>query len=123
MHRATQERKDLVTLYAVGGVDQKIIADIIGICTKTLRKHYRAELDQSLDRANAEICGAVFKQAKAGCLKSQAMWMRKMSADAVRKVEHSGVIANMSLDTPQDPPKTAEDAAKRYKEIMSSLQP
>ena len=50
------------------GTQQAVIADIIGIDAKTLRKHYREELDQSVAQANAVIGGALFNKAKAGAV-------------------------------------------------------
>ena len=52
-HIPTANQREMVQLHATVGTPQAIIADMLGIDDKTLRKHYREELDQSLAKANA----------------------------------------------------------------------
>jgi len=53
-----------------------LIAQIIGIGAKTLRKHYRAELDLSTAKANATVGGALFNKAKGGDTAAMIFWMK-----------------------------------------------
>jgi hypothetical protein len=66
----------MVQLHATVGTPQAIIADMLGIDDKTLRKHYREELDQSLSKANAQIGGALFNKAKGGDTAAMIFWMK-----------------------------------------------
>mgnify|MGYP006093489037 FL=1 len=48
------------------GRPQEGIAAILGIDVKTLRKHYRVELDTAAEKANAKVSGALYNKAIAG---------------------------------------------------------
>jgi hypothetical protein len=58
------------------GVRQEDIATIIGCDPKTLRKHFRDELDRGMAEANAEIAGCLFKAAKGGNVAAQIFWLK-----------------------------------------------
>ena len=75
-HYPTDAQRQLVQLHATIGTQQAVIADIIGIDAKTLRKHYREELDQSMAKANAQIGGALFNKAKGGDTAAMIFWMK-----------------------------------------------
>jgi len=44
-HYPTDAQRQLVALHTTMGTTQDVLADILGIDKKTLRKHYREELD------------------------------------------------------------------------------
>ena len=75
-HRPTDAQRKLVQLHATIGTPQAVISDIIGIDNKTLAKHYRAELDQALARANASVGGALFNKATKGDTTAMIFWMK-----------------------------------------------
>ena len=75
-HDPTHATRQLVQLHATVGTAQGIIADILGIDDKTLRKHYREELDQAKAKANATIGGALFNKAKGGDTSAMIFWMK-----------------------------------------------
>lgn len=75
-HEPTRATRELVTLHTMVGTTQETIASIIGIDPKTLRKHYRDELDQSKAKANATIGGALFNKAKSGDTTAMIFWMK-----------------------------------------------
>ena len=75
-HEPTRATRELVSLHAMVGTDQRVIADVLGIDAKTLRKWYRAELDNSKAKANATIGGALFNKAKAGDTTAMIFWMK-----------------------------------------------
>ena len=58
------------------GTPQETIASILGIDPKTLRKHYREELDHALAQANATIGGALFNKARNGDIAAQIFWLK-----------------------------------------------
>ena len=96
-HEPTHERRQLVQLHATVGTAQSVIADILGIDDKTLRKHYREELDQSLAKANATIGGALFNKAKGGDTTAMIFWMKTQGRWKERQeVDHTSSDGSMS---------------------------
>jgi len=58
------------------GIPEADIARVIGIDPKTLRKHYRDELDTGHVKANTQIAECLFKTAKAGNVTAQIFWLK-----------------------------------------------
>lgn len=75
-HVPTEAHRQTVQLHATIGTPQETIARVLGIDGKTLRKHYRDELDLATARANATIGGALFNKAKGGDTAAQIFWMK-----------------------------------------------
>lgn len=63
-------------MHTIVGTKQTVLAGIIGIDAKTLRKHYREELNASQAKANATIGGALFNKAKGGDTAAMIFWMK-----------------------------------------------
>jgi hypothetical protein len=104
-HEPTQATREVVKLHALVGTRQEVIADILEIDEKTLRKYYREELDQSLSRANAAIGGALFNKAKSGdtsaiifWLKTRAGFREKQDIDVTSNGETIGKIERVIID-------------------------
>ena len=68
--------REKVSHLAGVGVPQDDIANIIGCAPKTLRKHFRAELDRGVAEANAVIAGCLVAAAKAGNIAAMIFWMK-----------------------------------------------
>lgn len=75
-HKPTDATRQTVQLHTTVGTTQTIIADILGIDEKTLRRYYREELDVSKAKANATIGGALFNKAKGGDTAAMIFWMK-----------------------------------------------
>jgi len=75
-HEPTPESRQLVQLHTTIGTPQEDVARIVGIDAKTLRKHYRDELDLAHAKANATIGGALFNKAKSGDTAAMIFWMK-----------------------------------------------
>jgi len=75
-HEPTKATRDTVQMHALVGTPQEVIADVLNIDAKTLRKWYRAELDQSKAKANATIGGALFNKARSGDTTAMIFWMK-----------------------------------------------
>jgi hypothetical protein len=58
------------------GTTHEVIADILGIDAKTLRKYYREELDQSSAKANAQVGGHLYRKAISGDTAAMIFWMK-----------------------------------------------
>ena len=96
-HEPTRATRDLVQLHTMVGTTQETIASIIGIDPKTLRKHYRKELDQSKAKANATIGGALFNKAKSGDTTAMIFWMKTQAGWKETSVsEHTSPDGSMS---------------------------
>jgi len=90
-HKPSNESRQLVQLHATIGTQQHLIADILGVDAKTLRKHYREELDQSMAQANAQIGGALFNKAKNGDTAAMIFWMKTRAGwRETQNLEHTG---------------------------------
>lgn len=101
-HQPTKTTREVVKLHTMVGTDQRVIADILDIDPKTLRKHYREELDQSKARANAQIGGALFKKASAGDTTAMIFWMKTQARWCERQeIDHTtgGEKLSQGLDT------------------------
>lgn len=75
-HDPTPEQRKLVQLHAMIGTTHESIGRIIGVDAKTLRKHYRDELDLAMAMANATIGGELFNKAKKGDTAAMIFWMK-----------------------------------------------
>jgi hypothetical protein len=75
-HEPTDATRQTVQMHTMVGTPQEIVADVLGIDSKTLRKHYRAELDMSKAKANAQVCGTLFKKCLAGDTTAMIFWMK-----------------------------------------------
>jgi len=52
------------------------IAKLLRIAPHTLRKHYRAELDESMAMANADVAGWLYDNAASGNVAAQIFWCK-----------------------------------------------
>ena len=75
-HIPTEGTRQTVRLHALVGTRQEVIADVLDIDPKTLRKHYRKELDQALAQANATIGGKLFRKAADGDTSAMIFWLK-----------------------------------------------
>ncbi len=88
-HQPTKESRQLVQLHAAVGTPVARIAEIMEISEKTLRKHYRTELDLGQAKANATIGGALFNSAKDGNTTAQIFWLKTRAGwRETNRIEH-----------------------------------
>jgi hypothetical protein len=101
-HEPTKATCDTVSLHALVGTPQEVIADVLGIDAKTLRKYYREELDQALAKANATIGGTLFNKAKAGDTAAMIFWLKTRAGFRERQeIEHSNPDGSLRPTTIQ----------------------
>jgi hypothetical protein len=74
--RVTDEMREEVRALAARGVRQEDIAAIVDCDAKTVRKHFRKELDGGMAEANAKVAGALFDKAIRGDTVAQIFWMK-----------------------------------------------
>ena len=75
-HEPTKATREMVKMHAMVGTPQSVIADILEIDDKTLRKYYRRELDLATHQANAQIGGALFNKAVKGYTSVAIFWLK-----------------------------------------------
>ena len=75
-HVPTDATRQTVQLHTMVGTSQEDISRVLDIDPKTLRKHYRDELDLAKAKANATIGGALFNKAKTGDTAAMIFWMK-----------------------------------------------
>jgi len=99
-HRPDPVSRRQVEAMAAYGVPEADIATVIGIDPKTLRRHYRQELDTGHIKANSKIAESLYRKALGDgpqsvtaaifWLKTRAHWKETVVQEA--EVRHSYVI-------------------------------
>ena len=120
------------------GVPETDIAGVIGIDPKTLRKHYRSELDHGHVKANAKVAENLFRKATGDgresviaaifWLKTRAGWKETMVQEHTGKTDPVVVIKRYVIDPPPQSAREAltqsiEGIAKRINPPKFELQP
>lgn len=75
-HRPTESSRATVKAMAAYGIPQDDIASYLDIAPKTLRAHYRAELDKGATEANAKVAESLFRQATTGNVAAAIFWLK-----------------------------------------------
>jgi hypothetical protein len=88
-----------VEAMAAYGIPEVDIAGVVGIDAKTLRKHYRDELDLGETKANAQVAGFLFSAARSGNVSAQIFWLKTRARwrETPVEVKHSGAIEQTDL--------------------------
>ena len=85
----TEEQRRLVRAMSGFGIPQEQIATHLEVDAKTLRKHFRAELDRGMTEANVKVAQSLFTMATSGknvaaaifWMKARAGWREKQSVE------------------------------------------
>jgi hypothetical protein len=75
-HEPTELNRKLVESSSGLGLPHESIGVLIGIDDKTLRKHYRHELDMGKAKANGQIAKTLFSKAVGGDTTSLIWWTK-----------------------------------------------
>ena len=75
-HKPTKESRETAESTSGLGLPHEQIAMLIGIDDKTLRKHYRHELDMGKAKANGQIAKTLYSKAIAGDTTSLIWWTK-----------------------------------------------
>ena len=74
----TEEQRRVVRSMAAYGMKQEEIAKVMGVCSpKTLRKHFREELDLAAIEANSQVAQTMYKLAISGRNPTSTMFWLK----------------------------------------------
>lgn len=85
--------RSVVQTMAAYGISQGEIAAVIGCDDKTLRKHFREELDTAATQANARVASALFKKATgdgASSVAAAIFWLKARAGWSEVKMEAGG---------------------------------
>ena len=75
--KPTDEQREQVKAMSSHGVPHRQQAPLIGCSSpKTLRKHFRDELNTGKIQANAKVAGALYQSALDGNVKAQTFWLK-----------------------------------------------
>jgi hypothetical protein len=72
----TDEQRRIVKSLAAFGIKQDDIAKELDLSSRTLRKHFRIELDRGGVEANSQVAQALFKKALAGDTTAAIFWLK-----------------------------------------------
>ena len=75
-HKPTDESRRMVESTSGLGLPHESIACLVGIDDKTLRKHYRNELDMGKAKANGQIAKTLFTKATSGDTTALIWWTK-----------------------------------------------
>ena len=103
-HRPDPGQRRQVEALAAYGIPEADISGVVGIDPKTLRKHYREELDLGETKANAQVAGFLFNAAKNGNVTAQIFWLKTRARwrETPMELRHSGSIARRNLSEVSD---------------------
>ncbi|MBR1194369.1 hypothetical protein [Bradyrhizobium sp. AUGA SZCCT0160] len=89
---------------AAYGIPETDISRVVHVDPKTLRKHYREELDLGESKANAQVAGFLFNAAKNGNVTAQIFWLKTRARwrETPMELRHSGSIARRDLSQVSD---------------------
>ena len=87
-HKPDPAQRRQVEAMAAYGIPETDISRVVGIDPKTLRKHYRDELDLGETKANAQVAGFLFNSAKNGNVTAQIFWLKTRRAGRRPPSEH-----------------------------------
>ena len=75
--KPTDEQREQVIAMSSNGVPHRQQAPLIGCSSpKTLRKHFRDELNIGKIQAHAKVAGALYQSALDGNVKAQSFWLK-----------------------------------------------
>jgi hypothetical protein len=103
-HQPDLARRRQVEAMTAYGIPETDISRVVGIDPKTLRKHYRDELDLGSTKANAQVAGFLFNSARNGNVTAQIFWLKTRARwrEAPTELRHSGAIATRDLSQLSD---------------------
>lgn len=97
-HEPTAETRSNVKALASVGTTQEHIAIYLDIDVKTLRKHYRRELDTSLIIANSNVAKSLYKNANDGNVTAQIFWLKTKGGWSERRSQLEAELVQLEID-------------------------
>ena len=103
-HSPDPAQRRQVEALAAYGIPAADIARTLGVDAKTLRKHYRDELDLGATKANAQVAGYLFTAAKSGNVTAQIFWLKTRARwkEPAAEYKHSGALGTYDMTKVSD---------------------
>src|SRR6202048_4197547 len=103
-HKPDPALRRQVEAMAAYGIPETDISRVMRVDPKTLRKHYREELDLGESKANAQVAGFLFSAAKNGNVTAQIFWLKTRAKwrETPLELQHSGSIGRKDLSEVSD---------------------
>ena len=103
-HQPDPSQRKQVEALAAYGIPEANIAKVIGIDPKTLRKCYREELDLGETKANAQVAGFLFSNARNGNVTAQIFWLKTRARwrEVPTELRHSGAVGTFDANELSD---------------------
>jgi hypothetical protein len=136
-HQPDPAQRKQVEILAAYGIPEVDISRVVGIDPKTLRKHYRDELDLGTTKANAQVAGFLFNSARNGNVTAQIFWLKTRACWKETPSEHRHTGAFGTFDarelsdealerivfgaSPNLPPMTRSDRRKTLAPILQAV--
>lgn len=104
-HNPDPAQRRQVEAMAAYGIPESEIAAVLELDPKTLRKHYRQELDHGETKANAQVAGFLFNAARSGNVTAQIFWLKTRARwkEQPSEVSHTAMVAK--IDATLGPPE------------------
>ena len=118
-HRPDERGRRQVEALAGYGVPEHSIARVVGIDPKTLRKHYRDELDLGSTKATAKVAEFLFRKATTEgpqCVTAAIFWMKTRGGWRETPQSHE-----ISMKRPSE--MTDEELEARIRELDRQFRP
>jgi hypothetical protein len=110
-YKPTDQERQFVKAMVACGIPQSEIALVVDIAPKTLRKHFRKELDTGKVEANTKVAQALLKQALNGNTSAMMFWLKTQAGwRETTNVNHSGKIDSL----------TSEERVERLAELLDA---
>ena len=88
-HQPTKETRSTVEAMVASGCQQSFVAKSLGVAEKTLRRHYRTELDTGAVKANLEVARTLFEMATSGKHPAATFFWLKMYAPEINSLSEA----------------------------------
>src|SRR5579864_9440074 len=72
----TDEQRRMVRALSAAGNTQDQIAAVLGISSRTVRKHFRRDLDRAAVEANTQVAQSLYKKAVGGDTTAAIFWLK-----------------------------------------------
>lgn len=75
-HHPTDVQRQTVLMHMALGTSQSDVAKLMHVSLKTLKRHYKEELNFGRSKANAGVAGKLFDKAMKGDTSAQIFWLK-----------------------------------------------
>ena len=110
-HKPDEKSREYVERMSSYGIPQEDISKVVGIDLKTLRKHYREELDTAETKANTKVAGMLFKNCMEGKEASIFFWLKTRAG-----FRETIQTENKNIAIISEKPMTNEEWKSKYTE-------